>query len=314
MISVIVPVYNTEKFLARCIDSVLAQSYKDFELILVNDGSKDKSGEILDEYKFKDERIRVYHQDNHGASMARKNGLAHAKGEWVTFVDSDDTMPVDALCHYSECLSDETDIVIGWLNQCCYKEDSFTIDEYRRRNIGRCGIIVGPPTHTFRKSIIPQDAFNIPKEITMGEDVLMNIRIAFNTEKPVVITHHYVYNYNIGENQNNATNNFRISMEYEHLYHQYRLKSIPKSFHSYYMKEMVGVRVYDLLRYLNAYPLDRSWRHSPFWEILQNDMKNVEYKTNRANMLLLNSNNLVSQILLIVYKKIRSYFVSKHSV
>lgn len=89
-ISVIVPVYNVEKYLPRCIDSILAQTFTDFELLLIDDGSKDKSGEICDGYAKKDTRIRVFHKENGGVSSARNFGLINSKGEYVAFVDSDD--------------------------------------------------------------------------------------------------------------------------------------------------------------------------------------------------------------------------------
>ncbi|MBO5172486.1 MAG: glycosyltransferase family 2 protein [Bacteroidaceae bacterium] len=89
-ISVIVPVYNTEKYLHRCVDSILAQTFSDFELLLINDGSKDKSATICDEYAAKDSRVSVFHKENGGVSSARNLGLDCAKGEWITFVDSDD--------------------------------------------------------------------------------------------------------------------------------------------------------------------------------------------------------------------------------
>lgn len=89
-ISVIVPVYNTEKYLYRCIDSVLTQTYTDFELLLIDDGSKDASGRICDEYASKDSRVRVFHRENKGLSSARNRGLEEACGDWVIFLDSDD--------------------------------------------------------------------------------------------------------------------------------------------------------------------------------------------------------------------------------
>ena len=89
-VSVIVPVYNVEPYLPRCIDSILAQTYTDFELILVDDGSPDNSGAICDEYAAKDPRIRVIHKENGGVSSARNAGLDVATGEYVAFVDSDD--------------------------------------------------------------------------------------------------------------------------------------------------------------------------------------------------------------------------------
>ena len=89
-VSVIVPVYNTGKYLSECIESVLKQSFKDFEIILVDDGSKDDSPCICDEYANRDKRITVIHKENEGLSMARNDGLALAKGDFVCFLDSDD--------------------------------------------------------------------------------------------------------------------------------------------------------------------------------------------------------------------------------
>ena len=94
-LSVIVPVYNTEKYLRECIDSILAQTFGDFELLLVDDGSTDSSGAICEEYAQMDERIRVIHQKNAGATVARRNGVSHAGGEYITFVDSDDWISRD---------------------------------------------------------------------------------------------------------------------------------------------------------------------------------------------------------------------------
>lgn len=90
LISIIVPVYNSEQTLNRCIDSILGQTYRNFELLLINDGSKDRSGEICDEYASNDSRIRVFHQKNSGPSAARNFGLNQAKGQYVVFQDSDD--------------------------------------------------------------------------------------------------------------------------------------------------------------------------------------------------------------------------------
>lgn len=89
-VSVIVPVYNVEKYLERCIDSILAQTCNDFELILVDDGSPDKCGGICDNYSKKDHRISVIHQHNQGVSVARNVGISASKGEFIAFIDSDD--------------------------------------------------------------------------------------------------------------------------------------------------------------------------------------------------------------------------------
>ena len=89
-ISVIVPVYNVEKCLHRCVDSIREQTFTDFELLLIDDGSKDRSIQICDEYAAKDSRVRVFHKSNGGVSSARNLGLDNARGEWIAFCDADD--------------------------------------------------------------------------------------------------------------------------------------------------------------------------------------------------------------------------------
>jgi glycosyltransferase involved in cell wall biosynthesis len=89
-ISIIVPIYNVEQYLHKCIDSILSQTFKDFELILVDDGSPDNCGEICDEYAAKDKRVKVIHKANGGLSDARNAGLNIVKGDYIGFVDSDD--------------------------------------------------------------------------------------------------------------------------------------------------------------------------------------------------------------------------------
>lgn len=106
MISVIVPVYKVENYLRECLDCILMQSYTDFELILVDDGSPDRCGEICEEYSERDMRVRVIHQDNQGLSGARNTGIEAACGEYITFVDSDDLVSPHYLAVLHEALTD----------------------------------------------------------------------------------------------------------------------------------------------------------------------------------------------------------------
>lgn len=94
-VSVIVPVYNVEKYLKRCLDSLINQTLSDIDIICINDGSKDSSLQILDQYAQKDSRIVIYNQENSGLSVARNTGLEHASGEYIGFVDSDDWVDLD---------------------------------------------------------------------------------------------------------------------------------------------------------------------------------------------------------------------------
>lgn len=110
-ISVIVPIYNTEPYLNRCIDSIIAQTYRNLDIILVDDGSVDRSGEICEAYEKKDKRVRVIHQQNGGAASARNSGLEIAKGKYIGFVDSDDFITADMYESLIRCLDDDVDIV-----------------------------------------------------------------------------------------------------------------------------------------------------------------------------------------------------------
>lgn len=113
MISVIVPVYNVESYLGQCLDSILAQTYRDIELILVDDGSTDGCPQICDAYREKDNRVVVFHTENRGLSAARNLGLDHAHGEWIMFVDSDDWVEPD-FCRlpYEAAVEHGADLVI----------------------------------------------------------------------------------------------------------------------------------------------------------------------------------------------------------
>ena len=97
MITMIIPVYNAERTIARCIDSVLKQEYTNFELLIVDDGSTDNSGAICDSYEEKDSRIRVIHQENSGVSASRNLALSLARGTYVQFLDSDDWITPNAM-------------------------------------------------------------------------------------------------------------------------------------------------------------------------------------------------------------------------
>lgn len=123
-ISIIIPVYNAENYLRRCIDSVLSQSFTEFELILVDDGSKDKSPQICDEYASQDTRVRVIHKANGGVSAARNDGLDIAKGEYVTFIDSDDWVERE----YLETLSNYRNYDIVFFSHRMIYEDSYAAE------------------------------------------------------------------------------------------------------------------------------------------------------------------------------------------
>lgn len=128
-ISIIVPVFNTASLLADCLDSILGQTFSDFELILVNDGSYDGSGEICDRYSLKDERVKVIHQVNGGVSSARNAGLNVARGKYIGWVDSDDWIEA-SMFHFLYNLAEEHNAEVSECDYATYAGDTFFPSEF----------------------------------------------------------------------------------------------------------------------------------------------------------------------------------------
>ena len=176
-ISVIIPVYNAESTLRRCVDSVLAQTFTDFECLLINDGSKDRSGEICDEYAAKDNRVRVFHKENGGVSSARNVGLDNATGEWIAFVDSDDWVPLNAFTSFLD--TSESDLVIA--NAECLPNSLFQLDwqssivcpesigDFLSNNLSS-PLLNGPWSKLFKKTIIDAFQLRFDEMLHFGED------------------------------------------------------------------------------------------------------------------------------------------------
>lgn len=138
-VSIIVPVYQAEKYIRQCIESILAQTFTDFELILVDDGSKDNSGKICDEYADKDKRVRVIHKKNSGVANARNNGTANATGEYICFVDADDWIDNTMLEHCVSCIKDNGadilrhgHIVELWKDGKCINEEKISTPDFEK--------------------------------------------------------------------------------------------------------------------------------------------------------------------------------------
>lgn len=202
-ISIVVPVYKVENYLRRCVDSILGQSFADFELLLVDDGSPDRSGAICDEYALADSRVRVFHKENGGANSARRLGCAHATGTWLMFVDSDDTLPKEAVATLHGAVSSEIDIVIGaWQRNIGSKSYLLKMgvrgcigsETYIKALLGQM-VHVGPVGRIFRSVMLTDDVLEIPATITNNEDLIMNLRIASKVRCVRVLPLSVVYNY-----------------------------------------------------------------------------------------------------------------------
>ena len=186
-ISVIVPVYKAEKYLEECIRSILTQTYRDFELILVEDGSLDRCGEICDRLAEQDRRITVIHKKNEGVSIARNTGIAQAKGAYLTFVDSDDTIDEGFLeAALSGLEHSGADIYISGLLMETWENGKITSTQryansatrtysvrqlLEQRDLDYPQIcICGPCCKLYPKSMVEEHHIRFPAEITSGED------------------------------------------------------------------------------------------------------------------------------------------------
>lgn len=134
-ISIIVPVFNVEKYIHKCIDSILCQNYDSFELILVNDGSTDNSGKFCDEYAFKFQNVKVIHQKNGGLSNARNTGISNAVGKYLWFVDSDDWISENAISIIASEVFDDLEI-LGFYESKFIEKHCKLIDRLNMKTIG----------------------------------------------------------------------------------------------------------------------------------------------------------------------------------
>lgn len=193
-ISVIIPVYNAEKYLHQCIDSVLNQKFTDFEILLINDGSKDRSGEICDEYAKKDKRIKVFHKENGGVSSARNLGLDNAKGEWITFVDSDDWIGENYFQILENDINEEIDWVLINLIK-SYDKHQTLITKFINNKLIKSDFLefhsIYPdyfgPTAKFYKNSFIKNIISFDKNLSYGEDTLFNLDYLSNCNKIITL-------------------------------------------------------------------------------------------------------------------------------
>lgn len=212
-LSIIIPVYNIEAYLPRCLDSILCQTFSDFEVIIVDDGSKDSSGIIADTYAQKDSRIRVIHKENGGVSSARFEGIKAAKGEFIGFVDGDDIIEPDM---YS-VLIDNAEKYNADISHCGYKMvfPDGRVDYYYNTNRlieqdNQQGLIdllkgdfiePGLCIKIYKSDLVKNIVLNdiIDSSIKINEDLLMNYYLFRQSEKSIYIDkcfYHYMVHKN----------------------------------------------------------------------------------------------------------------------
>ena len=209
-ISIVVPVYNANNSLHCCIDSILNQTYSDFELILVDDGSTDESGRICDTYAIKDNRVKVIHQDNSGVSAARNTGIINAKGEYICFIDSDDYIDSTFL----ESLIQMKNIHLDYDNiWCCFQtlnqysgevsqtnciatgRESVMFDTSQIMTLHENWLDAGPVCKLYSRKIIIENNIRFDTSLSLGEDLLFNFEYLDKTNGRIAVLNKALYSY-----------------------------------------------------------------------------------------------------------------------
>ncbi len=233
-ISVIIPVYNTEKFLRECLDSVLAQTFTDFEVLVINDGSTDRSGEICDEYSAKDARMKVFHKENGGASSARNLGIERAKGEWICFIDSDDWVREKYLGGFMSQISNtQIDLIVQGFVKKFSDGRAKKVDAgegliklsglyllFEQKKIHNFGFTV---SKFYKKELIRCNKISFPEDFTIAEDFAFFLKYLSKSENVYFQKEH---NYFYRQIEGSLSNRLREPQTYFNRY--FGLKNILK--------------------------------------------------------------------------------------
>lgn len=220
-ISIIVPVYNSSAFLKKCLESILMQTYSDFELLLINDGSTDTSLDIALSYANLDNRIVVINQENLGVSSARNNGLSKASGDYIVFVDADDWLEQDYLSVLiNDIVINDADLVCGGYYDYSVYAKRLPINDFKGRTTvlktdemmyallnGTGGV---PWAKLYRKAIIDKFSIRFNNQVKMSEDLVFNLEYVSYCKK-IIINQYHGYNYN---RLNNTSVSSKISPDY----------------------------------------------------------------------------------------------------
>jgi len=220
LISIVVPIYNAEKTLSRCLDSILAQSYRSFELLLINDGSNDRSEEIALSYCDNDSRVNYLYKENGGVSSARNLGIENATGRFICFIDSDDTVNGSYLHLLHENIQN-ADISIGNVyiegqqphTDIKFSPGKYSLGEFKEnvKNGLNYLLLNSPVNRLFRMDIVLTHNLRFDTSVKMGEDLLFNLTY-FDYVETISVFDEPIYNYLL--NTASATQNYKP--EYYH--------------------------------------------------------------------------------------------------
>ncbi len=272
-VSVIVPVYNPGKWLRPCVESILTQTMSDFELILVDDGSTDGSEAACDEFALSDKRVKVIHQPNAGSNRARQRGVKESKGEFLTFVDADDELIVDALETMVRSMTEGCNIVIGFFSgeRQPYAKVLDAHDYAVKMMEGEFSTCWGK---LYRRELFRDSLFDMPREFVVGEDWLMGYRVSLLNRSKVKIIDKVVYKYNSVPTSLMHTHN-RNPQASELLSYTLMRKAIPENMYDVFVPALLRNK-FTFLRRIFVYKLKYHcdvWINSEFYMMLKADMK-----------------------------------------
>ncbi len=208
-VSIIIPIYNAQKYIEACLDSILKQTYQDFEVILVDDGSSDATGSICDHYARKNMGITVYHRENAGVSASRNFGLAHATGKYILFVDADDTIEPDMLegcillaeknnaelviCSFRYYMTEDNRKVENSLQNEVFVTEKELFDHWFTELVDT--EILNPPWNKLiRRDLLDRNHIQFNEKFSICEDMAFSIQILCASER-IVLTDKMYYNY-----------------------------------------------------------------------------------------------------------------------
>lgn len=270
-ISVIVPVYNAENSIARCVNSICKQTFEDIEILLINDGSKDKSGLICDEIAKTDTRIHVIHQDNQGVSAARNRGLESAKGKYILYVDGDDYLPEDYCQSLATAQKEHGEDAFVWAalkiisenasvqeQKICY-DTAIWCSCLARKDVLKLSakyLLNSPVNKLYHAEIIKKNNLRMNPKISIAEDLLFNLEyLNAAGECSIVVLNDVNYYY---------VRNGQASLDYGYKRNYYTIH-----------KKVLGT----LWGYCQTWQVskeDTELYYKRYWEYMQNAFSNLE--------------------------------------
>ena len=265
MISVIVPVYNVDNYLARCIDSILAQTYQDYELILVDDGSTDESGIICDRYAAEDRRIAVIHKENGGVADARNFGLDRARGEYLCFVDSDDYVGAQYLEVMLDMITEYDANVAAISFQYIYTSETVTVESEDRR------VLLTGGKDVFKSFFSSGLVWGCPGKL-FKRDVFLEIRFL----KGMIYEDIYTMPYLLDSCERCVYSTARLYYYYQHEYSATHTISIRQA-------EMLFVCMDKMLDYTETHykelrnKIYLNYARAVYWQVIEPSLNNSNY-------------------------------------